>query len=112
MGGPYCWQDSGLCEDKKCRYWVDQLELGNCVKRCDRQYSLEACGVAIGGVTRERARQIEAVAMDKLRKSEVLKEIFEDLKRGDYEELQGMGSIVRGLVRDFIHHSERARGES
>lgn len=56
------------------------METGNCLKRVDRPHTLEEIGVALGGITKERVRQIEEVAYKKIkwRAGKVLEEFYKD----------------------------------
>ncbi len=63
-----CHTKDELCEMEKCRNWIECIELGNCVLRVDREYTLEEIGMMVGGITRERVRQIEEKALRKIKK--------------------------------------------
>jgi hypothetical protein len=64
-----CVEMGDCCQDKECRYWHDWMETGNCVLRVKREHSLDEIGVAEGGITKERVRQIEEKALKKFERN-------------------------------------------
>lgn len=66
-----CWERDELCGKTECRHWLEDIELGNCVLRVSREYTLEEIGQRLG-ITRERVRQIEERALRRLR-AEIIK---------------------------------------
>jgi hypothetical protein len=70
-GYPVCCQDDEYCTVAICHYYADMANLGNCMLRVDREYTLEEIGKMMN-LTRERVRQIEEKAVEKVRR-EIIK---------------------------------------
>jgi len=84
-GFPICYLDGKVCDVERCRYYVANSMLGNCVLRIEDDGSeeletFEKLSIALGEggrkVSRQRIDQIEKRALRKLRENwgEVLKE--------------------------------------
>ena len=58
------------CQEKKCRYWVDCKQSGNCVVTIAKKgpQTLQSIG-EIYGITRMRICQIEKTIIEKIKKS-------------------------------------------
>jgi DNA-directed RNA polymerase sigma subunit (sigma70/sigma32) len=58
------------CEEEECKWWINSCLHCNCteVAAAEGGLTLEQVGTILG-ITRERVRQIEKAAMEKLRRS-------------------------------------------
>jgi len=62
---PICYQDDKTCDVEMCRYFIQHTELGNCVLRNEREWTMEDIGKVMG-ISRQRVEQIERKALGKM----------------------------------------------